>query len=109
MAANQPNITAIGTAGSTAYPDSRDYPAVPYHWPNFHPLCALVDYNDAYQVRNCELVGLHDLNQTVEATRDKIVDFLNHLLSLGVAGLRVDAASKNLFMSYSMLIYTLVL
>lgn len=43
-------------------------------------------------MRNCELVGLHDLNQTIEDTRDKIVDFLNHLIDLGVAGFRVDAA-----------------
>lgn len=59
---------------------------------NFHPPCALVDFNDLFQVRNCELVGLHDLNQTIEDTRSKIVDFLNHLLDLGVAGFRVDAA-----------------
>lgn len=92
MAADQQNRTAVGTGGSTAIPDTRDYSAVPYNVTNFHPLCALVDYNDAYQVRNCELVGLHDLNQTVEDTRDKIVDFLNHLIDLGVAGFRVDAA-----------------
>lgn len=92
MAANQPNFTAIGTAGSTATPDNRSYPAVPFNVANFHPLCSIDDYNDAYQVRNCELVGLHDLNQTIEDTRVKIVDYLNHLIRLGVAGFRVDAA-----------------
>ena len=92
MAANQPNYTAIGTANSTATPETRSYPAVPFSSINFHPLCAIYDYNDPYQVRNCELVGLHDLNQTVEDTREKIVDYLNHLISLGVAGFRVDAA-----------------
>lgn len=92
MAADQPNKTAIGTAGSTATPNTRNYSSVPYTISNFHPFCELVDYNDARQVRNCELVGLHDLNQTVEDTRSKIVDFLNHLIDLGVAGFRVDAA-----------------
>lgn len=92
MAANQPNYTVIGTAGSTATPDIRSYPAVPYSVSNFHPLCSIDNYNDPYQVRNCELVGLHDLNQTVEDTRYRIVTFLNHLLELGVAGFRVDAA-----------------
>lgn len=92
MAANQPEKIAIGTGGSTATPDTRDYPAVPFNVTNFHPLCALVNYNDPYQVRNCELVGLHDLNQTVEDTRNKIVGYLNHLIDLGVAGFRVDAA-----------------
>lgn len=92
MAADQPNKTAIGTGGATAEPTTRNYSAVPYNVSNFHPPCPLVDFNNAYQVRNCELVGLHDLNQTEEDTRDKIVDFLNHLIDLGVAGFRVDAA-----------------
>jgi alpha-amylase len=64
MAADQPNVTAIGTGGSTAIPNTRNYSAVPYDVSNFHPVCALIDFNDANQVRNCELVGLHDLNQT---------------------------------------------
>lgn len=92
MAANQPNQTAIGTAGSTATPDTRSYPAVPYNVSHFHPLCSIDNYNDAYQVRNCELVGLHDLNQTIEDTRLRIAEYLNHLIELGVAGFRVDAA-----------------
>lgn len=33
-----------------------------------------------------------DLNQTQEDTRGKISQFLNHLLELGVAGIRVDGA-----------------
>lgn len=86
MAADQTNYTAIGTAGSTAIPSNRNYSAVPYNVTNFHPTCALVNYQDAYQVRNCELVGLHDLNQTVEDTRDKIINYFNDLIDLGVAG-----------------------
>lgn len=91
-AADQLNYTAVGTGGSTAIPSTRNFSAIPYTKENFHPACALVDYNDVYQVRNCELVGLHDLNQTVEDTRVKIVNYLNHLIDLGVAGFRVDVS-----------------
>ncbi|CAO1327181.1 unnamed protein product [Diamesa serratosioi] len=105
MAANQMNETAaIGTGGSKANPAKRDYPAVPYNVSNFHPLCALNDYQNVYQVRNCELVGLHDLNQTLEDTRSRIVQFLNHLIDLGVAGFRVDAA-KHMWPSDLKIIY----
>lgn len=92
MAADQETYVAIGTANSTATPSTRSYPAIPYDLSNFHTTCALVDYNDRNQVRNCELVGLHDLNQTIEDTRNKIVNYLNALIDLGVAGFRVDAA-----------------
>lgn len=85
MAADQENFTAIGTGGSKAYPSTRDYP-VPYSWPNFHyPVCEITNYNNANEVRNCELVGLHDLNQTMEDTRSRIVNYLNHLIDLGVS------------------------
>lgn len=90
MAADNPNV--IGTAGSTANPESRSYPAVPYCVDDFHPTCAINNYNDPVEVRNCELVGLHDLNQTVPWVQNRIVGFLNKLISLGVAGFRVDAA-----------------
>lgn len=42
-------------------------------------------------MRNCDLVGLPDLNQAVSWVADRIVDFMNDLISLGVAGFRVDA------------------
>nr|CAD7462398.1 unnamed protein product [Timema tahoe] len=43
-------------------------------------------------VRNCELVGLHDLDQSSTYVRQKLVDFLDALVDCGVAGFRVDAA-----------------
>jgi alpha-amylase len=107
MAADQVNFTAVGTGGSIATPTTRDYPAIPFSKYNFHPTCALVNYQDAYQVRNCELVGLHDLNQTEEETRDRIVNYMNHLIDLGVAGFRVDA-SKHMWPSDLEIIYNRV-
>lgn len=37
-------------------------------------------------------LGLKDLDQSQEYVRGKIIDYINHLISLGVAGFRVDAA-----------------
>nr|AAA73568.1 alpha amylase [Drosophila pseudoobscura] len=81
-----------GTAGSTASPSSKSFPAVPYSSLDFNPTCGISNYNDANQVRNCELVGLRDLNQGNSYVQEKVSDFLNHLIDLGVAGFRVDAA-----------------
>lgn len=90
MAADQPN--AIGTGGSTANPRAGSFPAVPYTSLDFNEPCGIYDWNDPHQVRNCELVGLRDLDQSNEWVRDRIGDFLDHLIEIGVAGFRVDAA-----------------
>jgi len=82
----------VGTAGNRADPAARSYPAVPYSVSDFNTPCSIVDYSDRYQVRNCELVGLRDLNQGVTWVRDRIADFLDKLIEIGVAGFRVDAA-----------------
>ncbi|KAJ8717173.1 hypothetical protein PYW08_005572 [Mythimna loreyi] len=86
----------VGTAGSTAVFNQWDYPAVPYSREHFNwPHCVIddIDYTtNASRVRNCELVGLKDLNQGHEHVRDMIVNFMNELIHLGVAGFRIDAA-----------------
>lgn len=83
---------AQGTGGSYADTGSKYYPAVPYGSNDFHSSCTINNYNDASNVRNCELSGLKDLDQSSSYVREKIVEFLNHLIDLGVAGFRVDAA-----------------
>lgn len=82
----------IGTGGSRADVPARSYPGVPYERRDFNPSCAINDYNDKYQVRNCELVGLPDLDQSKEEVRRAAVEFLNKLIGFGVAGFRFDAA-----------------
>lgn len=82
----------VGTGGSRATPGSKSFPAVPYSSTDFHATCAIKNYANVNEVRNCELVGLKDLDQGNSYVRDRIVDFLNKLTSLGVAGFRVDAA-----------------
>lgn len=100
-----------GTGGSSADPGSKYYPGVPYSSDDFHSTCTIDNYNDADNVRNCELSGLKDLDQvgfqakvnrvcglqytsfqSSDYVRGKIVEFLNNLITLGVAGFRVDAA-----------------
>ena len=42
--------------------------------------------------RNCRLVGLLDLKLGKSYVQDKVSEYLNHLVDLGVAGFRVDAS-----------------
>ncbi|XP_061398681.1 alpha-amylase 2-like [Musca vetustissima] len=82
----------MGTAGSVAYYEQRNWPAVPYAAADFHPTCEIQNYQNATEVRDCQLGSLADLNQTLPHVRDMIVNYMNHLIDLGVAGFRMDAA-----------------
>ena len=44
------------------------------------------------QVRNCRLTGLLDLALEKDYVRTKVADYMNHLIDIGVAGFRLDAA-----------------
>lgn len=44
------------------------------------------------QVRNCRLTGLLDLALEKDYVRSKVADYMNHLIDIGVAGFRLDAA-----------------
>lgn len=82
-----------GTGGTTADPGKRSFPGVPYIETHFNsPVCGIHDYKNAHQVRNCELLGLRDLNQSIPYVRGKIVGLMDGLISHGVAGFRIDAA-----------------
>ncbi|XP_026320593.1 alpha-amylase 2-like isoform X1 [Hyposmocoma kahamanoa] len=87
----------VGTAGSTAVFNQWYYPAVPYWREHFnYPVCSIADSDwtqNAANIRNCEFIGLKDLNQANEHVRQMIVDFMNKLIDLGVAGFRIDAAT----------------
>lgn len=50
------------------------------------------DYSSKEQVQNCELVNLADLDTASPKVQETIVAYLDDLLSLGVAGFRIDAA-----------------
>ncbi|KFO26901.1 Pancreatic alpha-amylase [Fukomys damarensis] len=83
------------TCGSYYNPGNREFPEVPYSSYDFNDnICngEINDYNDANQVRNCRLSGLLDLALGKDYVRTKIADYLNHLIDIGVAGFRLDAA-----------------
>lgn len=81
----------IGTAGSRAVFANRSYPSVPYVESDFHKPCNIIHYRDAHMVRNCDLYRLPDLDQSLQTVRDRIVEFLNRLVAMGVAGFRIGS------------------
>nr|AAY23288.1 1,4-alpha-D-glucan glucanohydrolase precursor [Blattella germanica] len=105
MTSNYPNAHGVG--GNTANPSNFEYPAIPYGPEDFHTPCAINNYNDACNVRNCELSGLHDLNLSRESVQKKMVAYLDTLIDAGVAGLRVDAA-KHMWPSNLQILYNKV-
>jgi len=87
------NGSGTGTAGSGYDSGSFSYPI--YSSNDFHAPCTInpEDYgNDAWRVRNCQLVGLPDLDTADSYVQNTIAGYLNHLTSLGVKGIRIDAA-----------------
>ena len=83
-----------GWAGSSW--SHYDYPGI-YQTQDFHH-CGrngnddIVNYNDRYEVQNCELANLADLDTGADYVRGKLADYLNDLLSLGADGFRMDAS-----------------
>jgi len=84
--------------GSTDGNSIEGRPYRKYHYDmyspaDFHqPTCLVDNYHDRGNVQNCELVELSDLNTSSDYVRQTLANYLNDLLSIGVAGFRVDAA-----------------
>lgn len=77
-----------GSGGSTY--EKYSYPGV-YSDADFHGCRRdISNYNDKWEVRNCELVGLADLATESEYVRNTEIAYLNDLVGLGVSGFRVD-------------------
>lgn len=83
-----------GTGGTSI--SGRSYQKYQYDFfgpQDFHQFgCQVSNYNDRFNVQNCELVGLSDLNTASAYVQGQQLAYLNDLMSLGVAGFRVDAA-----------------
>ncbi|CAK9085183.1 4-alpha-D-glucan glucanohydrolase) [Durusdinium trenchii] len=54
--------------------------------------CGVSDFSDIHNVQYCDLQGLPDLCTDCEVVQDKMAAYLSHLVELGVAGVRLDAA-----------------
>lgn len=86
--------SGVGIAGTqfTEY----EYPGL-YSYDDFHH-CGrngddkIINYKDRYELQFCELFGLSDLKTESVKVRQTLRNYLNHLLDLGVAGFRIDAA-----------------
>ncbi|KDQ58060.1 carbohydrate-binding module family 20 protein [Jaapia argillacea MUCL 33604] len=86
--------SGTGTAGSSF--TQYDYPGV-YNSTNFHycglePDNNIVNYDNRLEVQTCQLDGLADLATETEYVRVRLAAYANDLISLGVDGLRLDAA-----------------
>jgi len=54
--------------------------------------CGVDDYTNEWNIQYCDLLGMPDVCTECPATQQKIADYINYLHSLGVAGIRIDAA-----------------
>ncbi|HEY1012502.1 MAG TPA: carbohydrate-binding module family 20 domain-containing protein [Herpetosiphonaceae bacterium] len=86
--------SGTGVAGSSFSP--YVYPGI-YQNQDFHH-CGrngnddIANYQDRWEVQNCELVNLADLNTGSSYVRGKLAAYMNDLIGMGVAGFRIDAA-----------------
>ncbi|MEV7265384.1 alpha-amylase family protein [Micromonospora aurantiaca] len=83
-----------GWAGSSYghynYPGT--YSSADFHYCGRNGNNDIANYNDRYEVQNCELVNLADLKTESEYVRGRLAAYLNDLLSLGVDGFRLDGS-----------------
>lgn len=60
---------------------------------DFEPCYRTINnWNNKWEVQNCELLALADLDTADPEVRRKIAKYMNSVIDLGVAGFRVDAA-----------------
>ena len=88
---------AAGGTGVAGSPFSHyDYPGT-YSGFDFH-YCGrngnndISNYGDRWEVQNCELVNLSDLETESDYVRGRVAAYLNDAISMGVDGFRIDAA-----------------
>ncbi|XP_046351146.2 alpha-amylase-like [Haliotis rufescens] len=91
--------SGVGTSGSTYNGTALQFPGVPFGPSDFNddatchsPDMSIHDFNNVEEVRNCRLFDLVDLQLDKTSVRVKIVAYLNHLIDMGFAGFRLDAA-----------------
>lgn len=91
-----PNHTAdyLAPYGSS-YSPSTYAPAAPFNNPNwYHQNGSINDYSNYWQLVNCDMGGLDDLDQSNQDAYDAIMDTYGDWVALGFDGIRVDAASS---------------
>ncbi len=69
-----------------------EFPAVPYGPTDFHCARALSSWTDPFILNYGWLVNMADLNTEKEYVRQRIADYITELISVGISGIRIDAA-----------------
>ncbi|MGV9732003.1 alpha-amylase [Streptomyces albogriseolus] len=82
--------SGTGTGGSSY--TKYTYPGLYSSYDFDNCTSQISNYGDRWNVQNCELVGLADLDTGEDYVRGAIARYMNDLLSLGVDGFRIDAA-----------------
>ncbi|MEY4065522.1 MAG: hypothetical protein RIR26_1730 [Pseudomonadota bacterium] len=88
------NQSETGWAGSSY--SRYNYPSL-YSFYDFHHCgryndSVIRNFGDRWEVQNCELLGLADLNTSSESVRSRVAEYLNDQIRLGIGGFRIDAA-----------------
>lgn len=85
--------SGVGSGGSSY--THYNYPGL-YSENDFHycgrPNDDISNYGDRWEVQTCELSNLADLATDTPYVQERIADYLNDLVSLGVDGFRLDAS-----------------
>ncbi|KAF5378001.1 hypothetical protein D9757_009843 [Collybiopsis confluens] len=76
-----------GVAGST-------FTKYDFHMCGLEPGNIIVNYDNEQEVWTCELDGLADLATDTTYVRGRLAEYANDLMSLGIDGLRLDAAKS---------------
>merc|ERR1739838_1131693 len=85
------HMTGHGSSGQGT--GGSGFDGGPFSSQDFHqPYCEINDYGNINEVRNCYLVTLNDLDGGKDYVRQKIADYFNDLINIGVTGFRVDAS-----------------
>ncbi|VDM48935.1 unnamed protein product [Toxocara canis] len=104
MKKGENGVSSSGDSYFDSTPGQETFPGVPYghgdtnDWRCDHDIDggdyrnSSINENGCAKVRNCRLVSLIDLNQGSEYVRLKIIEYLNGLINIGVAGFRFDAS-----------------
>ncbi|CAH7668422.1 glycoside hydrolase superfamily, partial [Phakopsora pachyrhizi] len=94
MGTGTKGVNLNGSLGSVY--QKYEYPNL-YSSKNFHHCNnghrdLLRNFSDRYELQQCELYNLADLDTSQPEVQSRITDFLQLLVSKGVSGLRIDAA-----------------
>ncbi|KAF7967354.1 hypothetical protein HWV62_34661 [Athelia sp. TMB] len=86
--------SGTGTAGDsfTQYVYPGTYTATDFHYCGLEPNNDIVNYDNRLEVQTCQLDGLADLATNTTYVQQRLAEYANDLISLGVDGLRLDAA-----------------